>query len=119
MIDRPLSEHDGRNVHALLNLAQNLHKQAAARVSTGDLNRLVSETSDLLFRTIGATVRIETVLTERLWPALVDPTQIEIFGGPERPETQPIHYVDGKKPPMLLTTGANDDRVLVKNTRNL
>jgi PAS domain S-box-containing protein len=43
-----------------------------------DLNRLVSEASDMLFRTIGATVRIETVLTQNLWPALVDPTQIEL-----------------------------------------
>lgn len=31
----------GRNVHMVLNLAQNLHKQACARVSTGDLNRVV------------------------------------------------------------------------------
>ncbi len=31
----------GRNVHAVLNLAQNLHKQASARVSTGDLNRVL------------------------------------------------------------------------------
>jgi GTP-binding protein len=31
----------GRNVHALLNLAQNLHKQASRRVSTGDLNRVL------------------------------------------------------------------------------
>src|SRR5262249_18657913 len=31
----------GKNVWALLNLAQNLHKQASARVSTGDLNRIV------------------------------------------------------------------------------
>ena len=43
-----------------------------------DLNRLVSDASDLLFRTIGASVRIETVLTEGLWPALVDHTQIEL-----------------------------------------
>ena len=43
-----------------------------------DLNRLVSEASDMLFRTIGATIRIETVLTDGLWPALVDPTQIEL-----------------------------------------
>jgi GTP-binding protein len=32
-----------RNVQAVLNLAQNLHKQAGARVSTGDLNRLVQQ----------------------------------------------------------------------------
>ncbi|HLW65625.1 MAG TPA: ribosome biogenesis GTPase Der [Gemmataceae bacterium] len=31
----------GKNTWALLNLAQNLHKQASARVSTGDLNRLL------------------------------------------------------------------------------
>ncbi len=31
----------GRNVHALLNLAQNLHKQAGARVGTSELNRVV------------------------------------------------------------------------------
>jgi GTP-binding protein len=34
---------DGRNVHAVLNLAQNLHKQASARVATGDLNRLLQQ----------------------------------------------------------------------------
>ncbi|MBV9123581.1 MAG: ribosome biogenesis GTPase Der, partial [Planctomycetes bacterium] len=32
---------EGKNVQAVLNLAQNLHKQASVRVSTGDLNRLV------------------------------------------------------------------------------
>ena len=32
---------NGKNVGALLNLAQNLHKQAKARVSTGELNRVV------------------------------------------------------------------------------
>lgn len=31
----------GRNVHAVLNLAQHLHKQANTRVSTGDLNRVL------------------------------------------------------------------------------
>jgi GTP-binding protein len=33
----------GKNVQAVLNLAQNLHKQAGARVSTGDLNRVLRE----------------------------------------------------------------------------
>jgi GTP-binding protein len=31
----------GKNVHAVLNLAQHLHKQASARISTGDLNRVL------------------------------------------------------------------------------
>jgi GTP-binding protein len=33
----------GRNVQQVLNLAQALHKQASARVSTGDLNRVVRQ----------------------------------------------------------------------------
>jgi GTP-binding protein len=33
----------GKNVHAVLNLAQNLHKQAGRRVSTGDLNRVLRQ----------------------------------------------------------------------------
>jgi signal transduction histidine kinase/CheY-like chemotaxis protein len=42
-----------------------------------DLNAIVTEMGDLLFRTIGATVRIETVLERRLWQANADPSQIE------------------------------------------
>jgi GTP-binding protein len=34
---------NGKNVQAVLNLAQSLYKQAGARVSTGDLNRVVRE----------------------------------------------------------------------------
>src|SRR5262249_39687484 len=33
----------GKNVQAVLNLCQALHKQSSARVSTGDLNRVVKE----------------------------------------------------------------------------
>jgi GTPase len=33
----------GKNVHTVLNLAQHLHKQASARVSTGDLNRVLRQ----------------------------------------------------------------------------
>lgn len=33
----------GRNVHAVLNLAQHLHKQASARIGTGDLNRVLRQ----------------------------------------------------------------------------
>src|SRR5215216_1792916 len=43
-----------------------------------DLNELVTGMGDLLFRTIGATVRIETVLQKDLWPALIDSGQIEL-----------------------------------------
>jgi GTP-binding protein len=34
---------DGKNVHRLVNLAQNLHKQASARIGTGDLNRVLRQ----------------------------------------------------------------------------
>jgi acetyl esterase/lipase len=44
---------------------------------------------------------------------------IAIFGGANRLETQPIHFIDGKKPPMLLVTGAKDRAVSALNTKNL
>lgn len=50
---------------------------------------------------------------------LTDPKLITIFGGANRPETQPIHHIDGPRPPMLLATGTDDTTVLPKNTRNL
>ena len=71
---REAAELGARLTHQLLAFSR---KQNLAPTSL-DLNRLVSEASDMLFRTIGATVRIETVLTKDLWPALVDPTQIEL-----------------------------------------
>ena len=43
-----------------------------------DLNGIVTAMGDLLFRTIGATVRIETVLEGRLWRATADSSQIEL-----------------------------------------
>ena len=43
-----------------------------------DLNGSVTNLRDLLQSTMGGSVRIETVLSENLWPALVDPTQIEL-----------------------------------------
>ena len=43
-----------------------------------DLNALVSGMGDLLVRSIGATVR-ETSLQPGLWPAMVDPGQVELI----------------------------------------
>ncbi len=42
-----------------------------------DLNRLVAGMSDLLGHSIGADVRLETVLAGGLWPVHVDPNQLE------------------------------------------
>jgi acetyl esterase/lipase len=45
-----------------------------------------------------------------------DRNMIAIFGGADRPETQPIAHIDGKRPPMLLATGTADTTVLPRNT---
>jgi signal transduction histidine kinase/response regulator RpfG family c-di-GMP phosphodiesterase len=42
------------------------------------LNELVSGMGDLLLQTIGATIRVETVLEKDLWPVMIDPTQLEL-----------------------------------------
>jgi acetyl esterase/lipase len=48
------------------------------------------------------------------------PVLMEIFG-PEatRPQSQPINFVSGSEPPMLLITGRSDTTVLPRNTENL
>ena len=71
---REAAERGARLTHQMLAFS----RKQRLMPSPLDLNRLVGEASDMLFRTIGATVRIETVLTDGLWPALVDPTQIEL-----------------------------------------
>ncbi|MBX9775147.1 MAG: response regulator [Xanthobacteraceae bacterium] len=43
-----------------------------------DLNQTVANMHDLLQSTMGGSIRIETSLTQGLWPALVDATQIEL-----------------------------------------
>ena len=42
------------------------------------LNQLLSSMGDLLLQTIGATIRIETMLENDLWPVRIDPTQLEL-----------------------------------------
>jgi PAS domain S-box-containing protein len=44
-----------------------------------DLNETVANMRELLHSTMGGAVRLETVLKRELWPALVDPTQIELI----------------------------------------
>lgn len=44
-----------------------------------DINRIVVNTRSLLQSTIGATIRVETVLADDLWPALGDASQIELM----------------------------------------
>ena len=42
---------------------------------------------------------------------LLDPGLIAMFGGKDRKDTQPITYIDGKRPPMLLAAGTDDETV--------
>ena len=42
-----------------------------------DVNRLVTAMSELLHRTLGESVAIETVLSDRLWRVYADPNQLE------------------------------------------
>lgn len=50
---------------------------------------------------------------------LKDPVLIELFGGDSVPETQPIHFVDGKRAPMLLTHGRGDMTVGAGNSKRM
>lgn len=51
---------------------------------------------------------------------LTDPDLREIFAPPEDFEkSQPVFYVDGQNPPLLLMHGEDDELIRVKNTRNL
>jgi acetyl esterase/lipase len=50
---------------------------------------------------------------------LTDPKLIALFGGNRRVETQPITYIDGKRPAMLLVTGSDDTTVKPGNTERM
>jgi nitrogen-specific signal transduction histidine kinase/ActR/RegA family two-component response regulator len=62
-----------RMTHRLLAFA----RQQPLEVQPVDLNRLVADMSDLLMRTLGEDVEVETVLAGGLWPTRSDPVQIE------------------------------------------
>jgi len=59
--------------HQLLAFSRKQHLEAAPV----DLNDLVRGMGDLLRHTLGGTVRVELALATGLWPALIDPNQIE------------------------------------------
>jgi len=43
-----------------------------------DVNRIIQGMGELLQSTIGATIRIDTILADPVWPALADPMQLEL-----------------------------------------
>jgi len=52
-------------------------RQHPQEVKAVDINRLVGEMSELLHRSIGETVTVETVLASGLWRTAIDPNQLE------------------------------------------
>ena len=51
---------------------------------------------------------------------MTDPDLRDIFGPPEKfDQSQPINFVEGDNPPLLLMHGEDDEVVWVKNTHNL
>jgi two-component system NtrC family sensor kinase len=82
---------DSPRVHRLLDSARQASERAATlvqrllafsrqhpqEIKSVDINRLVQSMSELLRRTIGETITIETVLAGGLWKVAVDPNQLE------------------------------------------
>jgi signal transduction histidine kinase/CheY-like chemotaxis protein len=66
----------GRGADLVRRLLAFSRKQELAPVPV-DLNQVVQGMGDLLRATLGRATRIETKLHEALWPALIDPVQIE------------------------------------------
>ncbi|HWK95918.1 MAG TPA: ATP-binding protein [Pseudolabrys sp.] len=52
-------------------------RQHPQEVKVVNVNRLVTEMSEILHRAIGETVRVETVLASGLWKTAIDPNQLE------------------------------------------
>ncbi len=99
----------------LLAFARKQHLQ----IEPTDLNALISGIGDLLVRTIGGTVRIETSLQPGLWPVLIDASQVELIilnlalnardampeGGLLRVSTTNVGLGDVDQPQRLHLTG--------------
>lgn len=52
-------------------------RQHPQEIKVVNVNRLVTEMSEILHRAIGETVRVETVLASGLWKTALDPNQLE------------------------------------------
>jgi len=68
------AENGAKLTEQLLAFSRRQHLQPRAV----DLNAVIASMRDMLARTIGRAIRVETRTAPELWPALVDPTQIEI-----------------------------------------
>jgi PAS domain S-box-containing protein len=68
------AERGARLTEQLLAFSRKQHLQP----TSVDLNQLIAGMTDMLARSIGALIRVETALADPLWPALVDANQIEL-----------------------------------------
>jgi PAS domain S-box-containing protein len=85
---RLADEHLRKLVHAAARSAQRgarLNEQVLAfsrkqhlAARSVDLNSLIDGIQDMLARTLGGTIEVTTALSPGLWPALVDPHQLEV-----------------------------------------
>jgi signal transduction histidine kinase/CheY-like chemotaxis protein len=73
------AERAGRRAAQLTEQLLAFSRKQHLNLGATDLNALVSSMGDLLFRTMGGMVRIETVLEKDLWPALADASQVEVM----------------------------------------
>jgi PAS domain S-box-containing protein len=68
------AENGAKLTEQLLAFSRRQHLQPRAV----DLNDVIRGMQQLLSRMIGTTISVRTILAPELWPALVDPTQIEV-----------------------------------------
>ncbi len=72
---RRAAERGAKLTEQLLAFARKQHLQPRAI----DANRIVAGMGELLARTMGGTIELRTALDPQLWPALLDPTQVELM----------------------------------------
>ncbi len=72
-----LAIHGSRSAAQLTHRLLAFSRRQALEPTHLDLNRLVAGMSDLLHRTLGESIKVETVLAGGLWPTFVDANQVE------------------------------------------
>lgn len=82
---------DGKNVYRLLNLAQQLHKQAGKRVKTGELNRVIRDAMEANVppMRLGRTAKVYYAAQVATHP----PTVVLVTNGPELFDNTYVRYL--------------------------
>jgi GTPase len=82
---------EGKNVQTVLNLAQNLHKQAGQRVGTGDLNRVLREALEAAPPPMRQNRRAKVYYATQV--AANPPTIVLFTNGPELLDNTYLRYI--------------------------